>query len=239
MLAIMPVLGLGADDPKPSPAPQSQETPPPKTAPDSTAGRQVAPAAPGPAQVAAPFGAADPAKPAEPKPPADAKVPGAVPVDEKTFVIGAEDQLIISVYQNAAVGCQICLVRPDGRISLPFVGDIVAAGRTPEQLGKDIAARLDEFIKEPVVTVSLAGVHSKKYYLQGQVKQPGRHDLIMPTTVMEALVGAGGFLDFADTKHIVIARGDKRLTFNYNDVVKGKNLKQNILLEDGDMILVK
>jgi polysaccharide export outer membrane protein len=182
--------------------------------------------------------ATDPAKLAEPKPSPDAKVPGAVPVDEKTYVIGAEDTLVVSVYQNPAVGCQ-CMVRPDGKITLHFIGDVQAAGLTPEQLGKDIAGRLNGYLVDPVVSVSLAGVHSKKYYLQGQVRQPGRHDLIMPTTVMEALVGAGGFLDFADTKHIVIARGDKRLTFNYNDVVKGKNLKQNILLEDGDMILVK
>ncbi len=227
LLAIMPALGLGAEDPKPPSAPQTQEpAAPPKTAPDAPA---AAPAA----------GATDPAKLAEPAARAAAKVPGALPVDEKTYVIGAEDVLIVAVYEHPGIGCQ-CLVRPDGKITLTFIGDVTATGRTPLELGKDISERLNEFIVDPQVSVSLGAVHSKKYFLLGQgVKSPGQHDLIVPTTVMEALVGTGGFQDFANTKNIVIMRGDKRLKFNYNEVLKGKNLQQNIYVESGDMIVVK
>jgi polysaccharide biosynthesis/export protein len=133
------------------------------------------------------------------------------------------------------------VVRPDGKISLPYVGEIQAAGKTPDQLRKDIAERLTETIREPNVTVAITQVHSRKYFIQGEVLRPGEFDLIVPTTILQGLVQAGGFKEFANQKNIIIYRnnGEKILKFNYRDVIKGKNRQQNVLLEPGDIIVVK
>ena len=95
-------------------------------------------------------------------------------------------------------------------------------------------------MKDPDVSVSLQASHSRQYFIEGEVKSPGRHDLTTPINVLQALVESGGFLEFADKKHILINRGNgaRILKFNYNDVVKGKHTEQNILLEPGDVIVV-
>ena len=241
LLAIMPALGLGAEEPKSPPAPQTQ--PPPlqrNTVPGPRAGAEAAtpPSATAP-PVIPPAGATDPAKLAEPKPSPEAKVPGAVPVDSKTYVIGAEDVVLIQVWEQPQLSGS-CVVRSDGKITVPLINEIPAAGLTLLELGKAITEDLSaKALVDPIVTVSLVAAHSKKYYIHGQVKARGQHDLVVATTVMEALVAAGGFEDFADQKNIIIIRGDKRLKFNFKDVLKGKNLKQNIYLEAGDMIVVK
>ena len=241
LLAIMPALGLGAEDPKSPPAPQTQ--PPPlqrNTIPGPRAGAEAAtpPSATAP-PVIPPAGATDPAKLAEPKPSPEAKVPGAVPVDSKTYVIGVEDVLVISVWEQPLLSCT-CTVRSDGKITVPLINDIPASGLTLDELRiavtEDLSAKA---LVDPLVTVSLMAPHSKKYYLYGQVRAGGEHDLVIPITVMQAIVAAGGFQDFADQKHITIIRGEKRLKFNFQEVLKGKNLKQNIYLEAGDMIVVK
>lgn len=218
VLAIMPVFGMAAQDPSSPPA----ADPPSAAAP-----------------VIPPAGATDPAKLAGPKPAPGAKVGSAVPVDEKTYVIGPEDDVMVSVWEQPTLGCN-CVVRSDGMITVQLIGEIKAAGLTPLELKQKITDELSvTALNDPQVTVSLVGAHSKKYYLSGQVKSPGMKELIMPTRVLEAIVSAGGPADFAKTKSIVIVRGDKRLPFNYNDVIKGKHLEQNIYLESGDMIIVK
>jgi polysaccharide export outer membrane protein len=88
------------------------------------------------------------------------------------------------------------------------------------------------------VTVQVQAVRSKRYYVTGEVFRPGAYPLVVPTTVFEALTLAGGFREFANKKNITIVRGAKRLKFNYNDVVKGKNLDQNVTIESGDHIIV-
>jgi polysaccharide export outer membrane protein len=177
---------------------------------------------------------------AAPKPTPSARISGGVPVDNLTYVIGAEDILTILVWEQPSLTCQGCLVRPDGNISMPFLNEVKAAGRTPDELRKDVADRLTECcIKNPQVSVQLSQIHSKKYFIQGEVNRPGESDLIVPTTIMEGLVAAGGFRDFADQKNIIIIRGSQRLRFNYRDVLKGKNLRQNVYLEPGDIIVVK
>jgi polysaccharide export outer membrane protein len=190
--------------------------------------------------VVPPAAATDPAKLAEPKPSPDATVPGAVPVDPNTYHVGPEDVIQVSVWEQPTLGCT-CTVRSDGMITVPLVDhEIKAAGLTPLELRKVITDELSaKALQDPQVTVALMGAHSKKYFLYGQVRSPGEHDLIMPTTVLQAIVSAGGFQDFANQKDITIVRGDKRLKFNFKDVVKGKNLQQNIFLESGDMIIVK
>jgi polysaccharide export outer membrane protein len=216
-------------------APGTQETavPPPQSqTPDDPRG------APPPAQPAIP-GAIEtiPAKLAAPKPTPDIKIPGAAPIDAKTYVIGAEDVIFVKVWRDNDVSGQF-LVRPDGRISVPLIGDVTATDRTPEQLEKDISERLAKYIKDPQVNVGILSVGSKKYFILGEVNKPGSFSLVVPTNVLEALVNAGGFRDFANTTKIVILRGNKRFTFNYKQVTRGKKPEQNILLEPGDKIIV-
>ncbi|MGD0497749.1 MAG: polysaccharide biosynthesis/export family protein [Bryobacteraceae bacterium] len=195
-------------------------------------------AAPGSSEAQSPA----PGSPAAPQAaPPGSSAPGADQPDEKTYVIGVQDVLGVQVYGQPEFNIPYT-VGPDGKITLPHAGDVTASGRTRDDLAKDIADRLVKAgIKDPLVTVALEASHSRQYYIQGQVRAPGKHDLTAPTTVMQALVESGGFQDFADTKHIIINRGNgaQILKFNYNDVIKGKNIKQNIFLQPGDVIVVK
>jgi polysaccharide export outer membrane protein len=168
--------------------------------------------------------------------PVDPDTPTA-PVDPKTFIIGAEDTLQIKVWREPEVSGSVT-VRPDGMITLPLVGEVQAAGKTPIQLKEIVTEALSEFLTRPEVTVSVLSIRSKKYYLTGQVGRTGAVPLVMPTTVLEALSGAGGFGPWAKTKKIIILRGTTRFKFNYNQVIKGKNTEQNIYLEDGDHVIV-
>lgn len=163
--------------------------------------------------------------------------PVAAPVDPKTYVIGPEDILAIRVWREPELS-QGVQVRPDGKISMQLIGELQAAGLTPSQLQTKVIEALSEYINKPEVTVSLQAVQSKKYYITGGVNRPGTFPLIVPVTVLEALTNAGGFREFANTKKITILRGKKILKFNYNDVVKGKNTEQNIMIESGDYIVV-
>jgi polysaccharide export outer membrane protein len=162
---------------------------------------------------------------------------GGVPVD-KTYVIGAEDQIGVNVWGVAPLSSAY-LVRPDGKITMPLIGDVTAAGLTPEQLQNSIADRLKQkYINSPDVTVLVLAVNSKKYYIHGEVNSPGAYPLIVPTTVLEALAQAHGFKDFAGIKKIRIMRGTEQFKFNYKDVTRGRHLEQNIYLEPGDEIIV-
>lgn len=157
--------------------------------------------------------------------------------DPKTYVIGPEDVLFVAVWREPELSGDRA-VRPDGKISLQLIGEVQAAGLTPEQLGANVAEGLSKYMTRPEVTVSVQQVNSKKYFISGEVLRPGAYPLLNPTTVLQALVNAGGFRDFANTKKIIILRGDKRFKFNYKDVIKGKNMEQNILLENGDQIII-
>lgn len=161
----------------------------------------------------------------------------AAPVDPSSYVIGAEDQLRVRVWREPDVSGDVT-VRPDGKITLPLVGEIQAAGRTPQALAQTLTEKLSEFLNRPEVMVEVRAVRSKKYYITGQVNKTGAFPLTVPTTVLEALSGAGGFQQWAKKKKIVILRGNKRFKFNYNEVIEGKNLQQNIYLENGDHIIV-
>jgi polysaccharide export outer membrane protein len=179
-------------------------------------------------------GAADPAKMGAPK--QQESAPSAV--DTKTFVLGAEDVIAIKVWREPELSGQF-VVRPDGKISLPLVNEIQASGLTPKQLEKALTDGLAKFINQPEVTVQVTTVNSRKYYIQGEVQRPGAYPLVVPTTVLEALVNAGGFREFANTKKITVLRnGRERMRFNYKDVTRGKHPEQNIQLQPGDQIIV-
>lgn len=157
--------------------------------------------------------------------------------DPKSYIIGPEDVLRVAVWREPELSGDFP-VRPDGKISLQLIGELQAAGVTPEQLGKNITEGLSKYMTRPEVSVAVRQVNSKKYFISGEIQRPGSYPLLNPTTVLSALVNAGGFRDFANTKKIVILRGTDRFYFNYKDVIKGKKLEQNIYLENGDQIIV-
>jgi polysaccharide export outer membrane protein len=203
---------------------------------------ETSPAAP---QTALPAGSpsrpADAAKPPVETDPAKLAAAGTqpAPTGDKSYVIGAEDMLFIQVWGDPRLSGQN-LVRPDGRISMNLIGEVIAAGLTPAQLEKAISDTLKakEILNKPQVTVQITQINSKKYYILGEVLKPGPNPLVVPTRVLEALVNAGGFKDFANTKKIEIIRGNQHFKFNYKDVMKGRHTEQNIYLEPGDIINV-
>lgn len=160
------------------------------------------------------------------------------PVDPNKFLIGPEDVLSVSVWRQPDFS-RLVAVRPDGKITMPLIGDVQAGGLTPMQLTKELTDKLGTYLNRPDVTVVVQEVRSKKYYIDGEVNHPGVFPLITPTRVLEALSNASGFRDFANTKHIKILRGKQTFDFNWNEVSKGKHMEQNIYLEDGDHIIVK
>lgn len=160
-----------------------------------------------------------------------------VAVDPKTYVIGAEDGLFIQVWRENDF-TRAVMVRPDGKITMPLIGEIQASGLTPDQLGASLDQALSKYLNHPQSSVTVTGVNSHKYYITGEVNRPGSYPLAVPTRMLEALSNAGGFRDFANRKKIVILRKGKRLNFNYKEVIKGKNQEDNIYLENGDYVIV-
>lgn len=158
-------------------------------------------------------------------------------VDIHKYLIGPEDVLSIRVWREPDfTGLQI--VRPDGNITLPLIGELHAGGLTPVQLADKLREALSKLINNPDVTVGVNQVNSKKYYIDGEVYRPGEYKLITPTTVLEALSQAGGFRDFANAKKIRVLRGTETFPFNWKEVSRGKKMDQNIYLENGDHIIV-
>jgi polysaccharide biosynthesis/export protein len=133
-------------------------------------------------------------------------------------------------------------VRLDGRITMPLLGDIEASGRTPQELGIELATRLQKLVENPVVTVSLAQPNSSRFFVIGMVNQPGGFPLTGRVTVLQALALAGGFKDFAKTDKILVIRGGAgsptATPFNYKKIEDGSDLAQNAVLRAGDTILV-
>lgn len=157
------------------------------------------------------------------------------------YVIGIDDVLAILFWREKDLSGDVT-VRPDGKITLPLLNEIQAAGLTPEQLRQTITEGASRFIADPSVTVVIRQINSRKVFLVGQVQKPGPFPLTGPTTVLQLLSMAGGILDYADEKNIVIMRNENgrevALRFNYKEVLKGKNLKQNVELKPGDTVMV-
>jgi polysaccharide biosynthesis/export protein len=159
-----------------------------------------------------------------------------------TYVIGDDDVLEVNVWKEQDL-CRTIPVRSDGKISLPLVGEIQAAGRTPVQLEEEITTRLRNFITEPAVTVMVQKINSLKFNVMGQVVKPGAYPLTTTTTIVDALATAGGFRDFAKKKSVYVLHAnpdgtETRISFNYSAFVKGKNPRQNIRLQPGDTVVV-
>jgi polysaccharide biosynthesis/export protein len=153
------------------------------------------------------------------------------------LVVG--DKLRVEVYRDPQMS-QSLQIRPDGKITLPLVGDVVAAGKTPAALRDVLTTSLKEYITNPVVTVIVIEAMPQTISVIGEVNAPGTHPLKGETTVIEALAMAGGFKDFANTKNIIIQRatptGAKRIPFNYKDAIKSEG--KPMCVEPGDVIIV-
>ena len=157
------------------------------------------------------------------------------------YIIGPEDVLDINVWKEPDM-TRIVPVRPDGKISLPLINDVQAAGSTPQQLASTVTEKLRKFLTEPQVTVIVTQINSQRVFVIGEVLRAGAFPLIPGMTVLQALSSAGGFTTFADVKKIHVMRlvNGKRieLPFNYREVLKGDNPDQNIKLEPGDTVVV-
>jgi polysaccharide biosynthesis/export protein len=174
--------------------------------------------------------------------PGQSQTPSGNKPHDDSFVIGNDDVLAINVWKEPDLSRSI-QVRPDGRISLPLMGEVQAAGRTPLQLEQDIATQLRNYIAKPEVTVMVDQINSKKFNILGQVAKPGSYSLSLAPTIVDAIATAGGLRDFAKQKSIYVLRQnsggkESRIVFNYKDFVHGKNLQQNVKLEPHDTIVV-
>jgi polysaccharide biosynthesis/export protein len=170
-----------------------------------------------------------------------AKIQAEKPVEDADYKIGPEDILQIIVWKNEQLSRSVA-VRPDGKISLPLLDDVQAAGRTTRDLRELLAKKLADYVAAPEVSVIVTDVRSMKVSVIGEVPKPGRYELKSKTTVLDILALAGGFGQFASRSKIVILRpeGDtmKRIPFNYNKVVSAGGEAENIYLQPGDIVVV-
>jgi polysaccharide biosynthesis/export protein len=157
------------------------------------------------------------------------------------YKIGPQDMLRVDVWKEPDIS-RIVPVRPDGKITLPLVNDVQAAGLTTTELAGKIAEGLKKFITSPQVTVGVTEINSRKIFVSGEVAHPGAFPLLPNMTVLQALSSAGGFTQFAREKKIYILRMEDgkqvKHAFNYKEAVSGKNVEQNIILQGGDIIVV-
>src|SRR5277367_2109571 len=185
---------------------------------------------------------------ASPKKPAQPAVPGIASDDAKkpatadpNYVIGDQDVLDVSVWKEPEVS-RVVPVRPDGKISLPLLNDVQAAGLTPTQLAAQITESLKKFVTNPQVTVIVTAINSQRIYILGEVNRAGAYPLLPNMTVLQGLSSAGGFTLFANLKKIYMFRMENgkqvKYPFNYKDVINGKAPEENVVLKAGDTIVV-
>ena len=173
--------------------------------------------------------------PSPSKPVASATLP-------KDYVIGVEDVLNVVFWKDKELSAEV-LVRPDGKISLPMLNDVPAAGMTPEQLAAAVQQAAAKFVRDPGATVIVKEIRSRKVYVIGEVAKPGTFHLASEMNVIQIIAEAGGFLESANKSNVVVVRNEngqeRRYKVNYNEVVRGKNVGQNIRLLPGDTILIR
>lgn len=157
------------------------------------------------------------------------------------YVIGADDVLTIVFWRDKDMSAEV-VVRPDGRISLPLLNDVQAAGLSPEQLRAQLEQAAAKYVAEPNASVVVKMINSRKVYITGNVLKPGNYPLTGEMSVLQLIAVAGGLQEYADSKKIVVMRKeegrDRNFAFNYKDVTKQKNLQQNISLKPGDTVIV-
>ena len=192
-----------------------------------------------PAQELAPSSIAPTASaaPASPRTPSPDAVSGS-----NEYVIGSDDVLSILFWKDKDLSAPEVTVRPDGKVTLPLLNDVQASGLTPDQLRDAIKDAAQKYVEDPNPTVIVKEIKSRRVFITGQVDKPGPYLLKGSTTILQLIAIAGGLRDFADAKNISVVRseGGQQVVyaFNYRDVLKMKNLSQNIELKSGDTVLV-
>jgi len=162
--------------------------------------------------------------------------------EDTSYKIGGGDILNVITWREPDFSLEEILVRTDGKITLPLLDDIQAAGMTPLGLKKDIQKKLKKFVDNPVVTVTVRSPASQKFYILGEVARTGEYDLIKDLTVLQAFALAGGFTEWASKKEIILLRREdgkeKIIRVNYKNIIKGKDFSQNIPIKANDTIIV-
>lgn len=160
---------------------------------------------------------------------------------EPTYLLGPEDVLKVSVWKDEQL-TQEMVVRPDGMVTFPLIGEVAASGRTAEDVRNEITKRLTKYLPNPNVTVTVLKVLSYRIYVLGRVNKPGEFQVGHHTDVLQALSMAGGLTPYAAENDIKVIRrngvDEQVFPFRYGDVQKGKDLRQNILLQRGDLVMV-
>jgi len=159
----------------------------------------------------------------------------------KDYRVGPGDLIEVSVWREPAASTTV-VIRPDGKLSLPLVNDLAVSGMTPMEIQALVEKKLEPFISVPSVTIIVRQILSKKVYVIGQVGSPGAYLLTQPMTILQILTQAGGLRQFAKSKSIYVLRTEngkqQKLPFNYEEVLEGKRIEQDIPLQAGDTIVV-
>ncbi len=162
--------------------------------------------------------------------------------DDPDYVIGPEDVLNVNVWKEPEISVTAIPVRPDGKISLPLLHDVQAAGNTPTKLASIVSEQLRQFLTNPQVTVMVTASNSRRIYLIGEVVRPGALSMLPNMTVLQALSAGGGFSPFANLKKMYVLRNENgkqvKIPVNYKAVLGGQVPDQNIALKPGDTIVV-
>ena len=158
------------------------------------------------------------------------------------YVIGPDDLLEVSYWQQKELAAEV-VVRPDGKIALPLIGELAAAGLTPAELTARIKDAAADLLELPLPTVVVKQINSRKVFITGEVAKPGRYPLAGPMTVLELIAMAGGFTEFADQKHIGVVRTvggvQTAMKVNYKKLAKLQDLRENVALLPGDIVVVR
>ncbi len=161
---------------------------------------------------------------------------------DENYLLGVNDVIDVHVWKEPELS-RVVSVRPDGKISLPLVGELQARGRTAMEVRAAVGERLKEYVTSPEVTVIVQQINSKRYFVIGEVQAPGVYPLTVPITAMQALAMAGGFREFADTDNIFILRRTEdnrttRIEFSYKDWIKEKKDVEHLELQSGDLLVI-
>jgi polysaccharide export outer membrane protein len=171
----------------------------------------------------------------------DTKTAATPPALPSGYVIGADDVLSIVFWKDNDMSATV-VVRPDGKISLPLLNEVQAAGRTPEQLRAMLVEAAGKYIEDPNATVLVKEIHSRNAFITGNVMKPGAYPVSSDMNVLQLIALAGGLLEYSDAKNIIVIRIENGIRhdhkFNYKDVVKQKHAEQNIALKPGDTVVV-
>jgi len=173
---------------------------------------------------------------------ADHPMPG-IPADTdqagNDFQLGVGDVIHVSVWRETEL-TQTAVVRPDGKISLPLVGEVTVAGKSAIEAQVLVRERLLRFVTDPKVTISVVEIHSRQVYITGQVQRPGAYPLVGSVNVLQLIASAGGLTQYAHKKGIVIlhAKNQPRDKFDYNSAIEGKDKREGMLLSPGDTVVV-